>query len=222
MSEERLTYRQVAALLVLKELGTAVGHKDLRDNWGLDLDTKNRAGLVDAKLIESETRERRTIWYWITPAGEEKALNEVRKGVTVSSRSGKTLALLYLRTLVAPATPAAVEAPESVAAPEPVTAPEPVAAPIARPDDEVEDRIREAYSKITPGVGEWVSLTRLRPLLDDIDRAEQDNALRRMLFNAPEVHILAAAIVGHLSPEDHAAAVMIGDEPNHQLRIGSR
>nr|WP_062340046.1 hypothetical protein [Herbidospora sakaeratensis] len=211
MSEERLTYRQVAALLVLKELGTDVGHKDLRDNWGLDLDAKNRAGLVDAKLIESEKRERRTIWYSITPAGEERALEEVRKGVAVTSRSGKTLALLYLRSLVWPATPAAVE-----------VAPEPVAAPVALPDDEVEDRIREAYSKITPGVGEWVSLTRLRPLLDDIDRAEQDEALRRMLFNAPEVHILAAAIVGHLSPEDHAAAVVIGDEPNHQLRIGAR
>ncbi|WP_156045162.1 hypothetical protein [Herbidospora cretacea] len=211
MSEERLTYRQVAALLVLKELGTAVGHKDLKENWGLDLDGKNRAGLVDAKLIESEKRERGTIWYSVTPAGEERALEEVQKGVAVTSRSGKTLALLYLRTLLRPAAPVAVEA-----------VPEPVAAPVGRTDDEVEDRIREAYAKITPGVGEWVSLTKLRPLLSDIDRSEQDNALRRMLLNAPEVHILAAAIVGHLSPEDHAAAVMIGNEPNHQLRIGAR
>ncbi|TKK88978.1 hypothetical protein FDA94_10670 [Herbidospora galbida] len=183
----------------------------------MDLDTKNRAGLVDGKLIESEKRERGTIWYLVTPAGEERALEEVQKGVAVTSRSGKTLALLYLRTLLGPAVPAAEEV-----APEPEAAPEPAAVPVALGGDEVEDRIREAYAKITPGVGEWVTLTRLRPLLDDIDRSEQDNALRRMLLNSPEVHILAASIPGNLSPEDHAAAVVIGSEPNHQLRIGAR
>ncbi|NAS23024.1 hypothetical protein GT755_15150 [Herbidospora sp. NEAU-GS84] len=206
MSEERLTYQQVAALLVLKTLGTEVARQDLEATWGLSLSTKNRAGLIDAKLMEMEKRER-SLWYSITPAGEERALEEVQKGVVVTSRSGKTLALLYLRSLLEP------------------TLPQVAAAPVVtsgRTDDEVEDRIREAYAKITPGVGEWVSLTKLRPLLSDIDRSEQDNALRRMLLNAPEVHILAAAIVGHLSPEDHAAAVMIGNEPNHQLRIGAR
>ncbi|WP_061294605.1 hypothetical protein [Herbidospora cretacea] len=208
MSEERLTYQQVAALLVLKTLGTEVGRKELVETWGLDLSTKNRAGLVDHKLMEVEKRGN-SLWYSITTAGEDRALEEVQKGVAVTSRSGKTLALLYLHTLLSPALPQAA-------------APEPPAVAADLTDEEVEDRIRAAYAKITPGVGEWVSLTRLRPLLDGIDRSRQDNALRSMLLNSSEVHILAAAIPGRLSPEDHAAAVVIGDEPNHQLRIGER
>ncbi|WP_066365522.1 hypothetical protein [Herbidospora mongoliensis] len=211
MSEEKLTYQQVAALLVLKTLGTEVARQELADTWGLDLKSKNRDGLVDAKLIEVEKRERGSLWYSITAAGEERALEEVQKGVTVTSRSGKTLALLYLRTLLHPVTPGAlVEVPEAPVSPADLT------------DDEVEERIRVAYTKISPGVGEWVSLTKLRPLLDDIDREQQDDVLRRMLLGCPEVHILAAAIVGQLTPEDHAAAIVIGNEPNHQLRIGAR
>lgn len=206
MSEERLTYQQVAALLVLKTLGTEVARKDLVETWGLDLSTKNREELEKDKLIVVEQRARGTKWYSITPAGEDRALEEVRKGVTVTSRSGKTLALLYLRTILEPALPQFVAAP--------------VAGDLT--DDEVEDRIRAAYTQISPGVGEWVTMTRLRPLLDDVDRDQQDRVLRRMLLNCPEVHIVAAAIVGQLAPEDHAAAIVIGREPNHQLRIGAR
>ncbi|MGC5013003.1 hypothetical protein ACLQ2R_19750 [Streptosporangium sp. DT93] len=207
MSEERLTYRQVAALLVLRELGTALPHKELKAEWGLDLDTKNRAGLVDAKLIESESRKR-ALWYTITPAGEDRAIEEVRKGIPVSSRSGKALALLYLRSLVAPkAATSVVEEPART----PVTTVSP---------EEVEGRIREAYAKLTPGVGRWVSMTKLRALLTDIDRDLQDDVMRAMMLNG-RADIEPVAIVGDLKPEDHAAAIVIGSTPNHQFRVGA-
>ncbi|MEU8384356.1 hypothetical protein [Streptosporangium sp. NPDC048865] len=208
MSEGRLTYRQVAVLLVLKELGTPLAHKELKDKWGLDLDTKNRAGLVDAKLIELETRARRAFWYTITPAGEERAIEEVRAGVPVTSRSGKTLALLYLRSLLTP------EAAIPVAG-EPVRAPVTAVSP-----EEVEDRIREAYAKITPGAGRWAAMTRLRALLTDIDRNLQDDVLRTMMLEG-RVDIEPVAVPSDLKPEDHAAAIVIGSTPNHQFRVGA-
>lgn len=208
MSEGRLTYRQVAVLLVLKELGTALAHKELKKEWGLDLDTKNRAGLVDAKLIELETRARRALWYAITPAGEERAIEEVRAGVPVTSHSGKTLALLYLRSLLTPeAAIPVVEA--SVQAPIKTVSPE-----------EVEDRIREAYAKITPGAGRWAPMTKLRALLTDVDRDLQDDVLRAMML-AGRVDIEPVATSGDLKPEDHAAAIVIGSTPNHQFRVGA-
>ncbi|MEO3811008.1 hypothetical protein ABGB17_18590 [Sphaerisporangium sp. B11E5] len=208
MPEERLTYRQVAALLVLRELGTAVAHKELKEEWGLELDAKNRAGLIDAKLIESESRANRALWYTITPAGEDRAIEEVRMGIPVSSRSGKALALLYLRSLVTPrvAIPV-VEEPVQV----PVTAMSP---------EEVESRIREAYAKITPGAGRWAAMTNLRALLTDIDRDLQDDVLRAMLL-AGSVDIEPVAISSDLKPEDHAAAIIIGSKPNHQFRVGA-
>ncbi|MER5643403.1 hypothetical protein [Streptosporangium sp. NPDC002524] len=208
MSEGRLTYRQVAVLLVLRELKTALAHKELKEEWGLELDAKNRAGLVDAKLIELETRERRALWYAITPAGEERAVEEVRAGVPVTSRSGKTLALLYLRSLSAPeVTVPAVE--------EPVRAPVTTLSP-----EEVEGRIRAAYAKITPGTGRWAAMTKLRALLTDIDRDLQDDVLRTMML-AGRVDIEPVAILGDLKPEDHAAAIVIGSTPNHQFRVGA-
>ncbi|GGK81490.1 hypothetical protein Sme01_63170 [Sphaerisporangium melleum] len=208
MSEERLTYRQVAALLVLRELGPALAHKELYEDWGVELDTKNRSGLVEAKLIDSEARARRALWYTITPAGEDRAIEEVRKGVPVSSRSGKALALLYLRSLVAPK--AAVPVVEGSVR---------TSATIRSPE-EVEGRIREAYAKITPGAGRWVSMTRLRAFLADIDRDLQDDVLRTMML-AGRVDIVPVAITGDLSPEDHAAAIIIGSTPNHQFRVGA-
>ncbi|MEO3860464.1 hypothetical protein [Acrocarpospora sp. B8E8] len=205
MSEERLTYRQVAALLVLRELGTALAHKELKEEWGLELDANNRKGLVDSKLIESETKARRALWYTITPAGEDRAIEEVRKGgVPVTSRSGKALALLYLRSLLAPKVAIPVE--------------EPVQAPVS--PEEVEGRIREAYAKITPGAGRWAAMTKLRALLTDIDRDLQDDVLRTMML-AGRVDIEPVAILGDLKPEDHAAAIIIGSTPNHQFRIGA-
>jgi hypothetical protein len=208
MYEERLTYRQVAALLVLRELGTGLAHRALKDVWGLDLDAKNRAGLVDAKLIESEARANRALWYAITPAGEDRAIEEVRKGVPVSSRSGKALALLYLRSVSAPK--AAIQ-----------VAGEPVQASVTTvsPED-VEGRIREAYAKITPGAGRWVAMTKLRALLTDIDRDLQDDVLRTMML-AGRVDIEPVSILGDLRPEDHAAAIIIGSTPNHQFRVGA-
>ncbi|MEV6862195.1 hypothetical protein AB0M44_14505 [Streptosporangium subroseum] len=207
MSEERLTYQQVAALLVLRELGTPLAHKELKEEWGLELNPKNRTGLVDSKLIESETRARRALWYTITPAGGDRAIDEVRLGVPVTSHSGKTLARLYLRSLLAPkAASPAVE--------EPVRTPVTTVSP-----EEVEDRIREAYAKITTGAGRWATMTRLRALLTDIDRDLQDDVLRTMML-AGRVDIEPVAISGDLKPEDHAAAIVIGSTPNHQFRVG--
>ncbi|GIH27726.1 hypothetical protein Aph01nite_60360 [Acrocarpospora phusangensis] len=207
MSEKRLTYVQVAALLVLRELGTEVALKELREVWSLDLKPESRAPLIESKLIE-ETKAKRILWYRITPAGEDRAIEEVRKGVPVSSRSGKTLALLYIRSLLTPK--AAIPVVE-----------ESVQAPVTTiPAEEVELRIREAYAKITPGAGQWASMTKLRSLLKDIDRDLQDDVLRAMML-AGRADIVPVAILGDLKPEDHAAAITIGSTPNHQFRIGA-
>jgi len=84
--------------------------------------------------------------------------------------------------------------------------------------DEVEARIRAAYRELAAGPGEWVRLSRLRPLLDDIPRGQVDEALRRMnrtlaVTVAPDEDQKA------LTDADREAAVRIGVQDKHLLRV---
>lgn len=104
-------------------------------------------------------------------------------------------------------------------APEAVAVAGPTPGPEAEADIEV--RVRVAYSELAGEPGTWVSLTKLRPLLGDVSRAEVDDMLRRM-NRMPDVNIVPESNQKTLTPQDREAAVTIGDQDKHLLSIGVR
>ncbi len=86
---------------------------------------------------------------------------------------------------------------------------------------DLEQRIRDAYAKLAPGPGEWVSLSRLRRELGDAQKGDVDRALKS-LHGARDVNLEPEANQKRLSPEVRHAAVRIGGEDRHLLAIGMR
>jgi len=88
-------------------------------------------------------------------------------------------------------------------------------------DQDIEARIRTAYRELVGGSAAWVSLSRLRPLLGgDVTKAQVDRVLRRM-NRMPDVQIVPESNQKMLTKEERAAAVTIGGQPKHLIRIGA-
>lgn len=83
--------------------------------------------------------------------------------------------------------------------------------------DTVENRIRSVYHRLTARPGGWVRLVELRTELDDA-RSDVDAALVA-LHRTPGVSVIPEEDQKKLTPEDRAAAVVIGDRPKHLIAI---
>ena len=86
---------------------------------------------------------------------------------------------------------------------------------------DIEARIRAAYSELAREPGTWVSLTKLRPLLGDVTRAEVDDVLT-LMNRMPGVNIDPESNQKTLTQQDRDAAVTIGDQAKHFLSIEAR
>ncbi|GAB1817080.1 hypothetical protein [Herbidospora sp. RD11066] len=204
MSTDRLKYHQIAMLLVLMaERRPDVLNTTLTLDYRLRITPKLRDALEEAKLIERGVHGRVRTWT-LTEAGRERALEEVREGFPVPASA--TLGLAFLKFLQNQS--------GSVA---------PSAAPSDAPlsHDEVEERIRQAYNSIEDKPGGWLHFAKLRPLLTDIDRAEQDAVLLKMLLQ-PDVRIVPESVQRAMSQEERDAALYVLDEANHMIMIGAR
>lgn len=88
---------------------------------------------------------------------------------------------------------------------------------------DIESWIRAVYAELTVrrGPGSWVKLSKVRPWVkDDATRDVVDAVLDRMI-EQPDVHLMAELNQRSLTKEDHEAAVDIGGEPRHLLKIES-
>ncbi|MER6824491.1 hypothetical protein ABT352_00680 [Streptosporangium sp. NPDC000563] len=120
----------------------------------------------------------------------------------------------------APMTPASVNTPaETPTTPASADTPAAPPAPVAL---DVEQRIRAAYRKLATEPGAWVSLTRLRPLLGEVPRATVDETLIRMNRMSNDVNIIPEANQKTLSQKDRDAAVTMGEQEKHLLKIEAR
>ena len=81
----------------------------------------------------------------------------------------------------------------------------------------LEDRVRVAYARLAPRPGGWVRLAELRAALGDA-RGDVDTALTA-LSRTPGVSVIPEEDQKKLTPDDRAAAVMIGDRPKHLIAI---
>jgi hypothetical protein len=85
---------------------------------------------------------------------------------------------------------------------------------------DLDTRIRAAYSELTvrrPGA--WIKLTALRRWLDDLPAAVIDAELDRMI-ESPDVRLMAEPSGKVVTAADDEAAVVIGGERRHLIRIG--
>jgi hypothetical protein len=87
---------------------------------------------------------------------------------------------------------------------------------------DIENWIRSAYTELTVRrePGSWIKLSALRPWLDDVPRSVVDEELDRMIEQA-DVVLMAELNQRSLTDEDRKAAVDIGGEPRHLLKIGA-
>ncbi|MPZ26292.1 MAG: hypothetical protein GEV12_07510 [Micromonosporaceae bacterium] len=83
---------------------------------------------------------------------------------------------------------------------------------------DLQDRIVLAYRKLAAESRELVSLTQLRPLLDDVPRDSVDAALRQM-SRAWQANLVPQANQKTLSRADREAAVRIGNEDCHLVSV---
>ncbi|WP_239313088.1 hypothetical protein [Plantactinospora mayteni] len=80
--------------------------------------------------------------------------------------------------------------------------------------------VRRAYQELAGKPGDYVMLSDLRSVLDDLPRAEVDAALIR-LNRDRNVHLVPESNQKVLRPEERAAAVSIGNQDKHLIAISS-
>ena len=92
------------------------------------------------------------------------------------------------------------------------------AAARAQATPSAETQIREAHDRLSRYAGDWVPLADIRLELSGLSREQQDTALRS-LDNQPGVHIIHWDNTKALRPRDHEAAIRLGGQDNHVIRI---
>lgn len=113
-------------------------------------------------------------------------------------------------------TPPALTAPEK-----PTPKPEPQSSKpesTNAPTGSTEHRVRDAVAKLA-AQGEWVGIVDVRKALRDVDHDEVTRVLLDMNRNDPNVHMVPEDNRKALTDKDHAAAVEIGGDAQHAMRI---
>jgi hypothetical protein len=184
-------------LFALLAVARPATNRELRDIAGLEIDADNKRRL---KGYLQSTKRKTTTVHAITKAGRDWCLTAMSAGRPTGTKfpAGPLYAVLGgLGTY------------------------------LARTDQELEDLfqpdaefwIRSVYDELTVRrKGQYVRLADMREWLnDDVDLATE---LDRMV-EQPDVHLKAELDQRKLTAEDEQAAVLIGSEPRHLLKIAS-
>ncbi|MFI7674290.1 hypothetical protein [Actinophytocola sp. NPDC049390] len=86
------------------------------------------------------------------------------------------------------------------------------------PGSGLETHIRTAYRKLAAKPGDWVHLTKLRPLLNGAAKEDVDDVLKA-LGRKQEITLAPNPDRKGVTAEDRAAAVRIGGDENHMIAI---
>ncbi|GLW09922.1 hypothetical protein Misp01_50510 [Microtetraspora sp. NBRC 13810] len=211
MPEKPLLLSEIAVLVALLGEVEEISNPDLHERYGVTLVGENRRNLNDLKLVESRKVGRAYV-HMLTDLGWARVAQEVREG-TVATPNGAAGALVkgllvgFRRFMERTDNRLA----DIYALP---------VAPVVSEVD-VESRIRAAYAELAERPADWVSLTKLRPRLGDVPKAEVDEALLLMNRRA-DVNIVPESNQKTLTAADREAAVTIGDQEKHFIAIGVR
>ncbi|MGI5214111.1 hypothetical protein [Plantactinospora sp. CA-290183] len=195
MTAEEMTNRDQMTLFALLAIARPATNRELRDIAGLEIDAGNKRRL---KGYLQSTKRRSTTVHAITKAGRDWCLTAMSAGRPADTKfpAGPLYAILNgLRTY------------------------------LIRTDQELEDLfkpdaeswIRSVYDELTVRrKGQYVRLADVCEWLDDdVDLSAE---LDRMV-EQPDVHLKAELDQRKLTTEDEQAAVLIGSEPRHLLKI---
>lgn len=83
---------------------------------------------------------------------------------------------------------------------------------------DAETQIRQAYKQLAERPGAWVRLADLRQALSGLSRGQQDDALKSIALKHG-VQVIPWDNRNALDAQDHAAALRLGGEQNHAIRI---
>lgn len=209
MAEDNLTPSENAILLVLMAEARSMLNTELISRYGIDVVKKFRDKLNRLQLVHSE-RSGRTYVHEL----DDKGWTRVHEDLDVSSPKARAIGgalaalQLNLRDRVLPRTEyhnlAEMFSRTDIAPPEPRTS--------------LEVRLRNAYAALATEPRAWVALARLRPFFGDVPRDEVDGALRR-LTQAPDVNLVPEDNQKTLTEADRAAAIHLGGQDKHLLKI---
>ncbi|WP_433429836.1 hypothetical protein [Nonomuraea sp. CA-141351] len=208
MPDDGLSLPEFSALVVLAVEAREISNSELKQQHKLTIDGRLRRKLNDLKLVESHKPGRAYV-HVLTDAGWARLAEDLRAGrLPAQSGSSGAIARALLGWL-----PRFMERTDQRLA------------DIFQPDDDaaqpvdLEARIRAAYAELAPRPEAWVSLAKLRPLLGDVPKTEVDAALARM-ERLSDVDLVPESNQKTLTPQDRAAAVVIGKQDKHLLWIG--
>jgi hypothetical protein len=183
-------------------LNKEVTNADLRTHVGFGLDGEPRKRLNELKLVSSAKRGR-AYWHELTDDGWAWCRDQLTEPAPTTRDSGLRCLYVVMHSFRPHLEREDLQLADVFGPPVEVR---------------LEDRIRSAYRRLTEEPGDWVSLTKVRQLLDGVPAAEVDDVLRR-LGREPDVHLVPETDQRRLTPEDRAAAVRIGGKDNHLIKV---
>ena len=206
MTEQSLTPRDRVVLMALAE---EVTNNELQERVGFKLEGADRKRLNDEGLVHTEM-DVRPFRHRLTKTGFSWCRRELSAPVPARSTSGTRSLYAVLAGLDRYLQRAGVEL-DDIFRPLPSDLSDGELATL-------ETRIRTAYSDLAGEPGDWVGLVEVRRQLRGTPREQVDAALLR-LSTADGVSIVPDANQGGLTPEDRAAAVVIGGKDRHLITI---
>jgi hypothetical protein len=207
--QDRLGIKERAVLLALMAEAKEVSNSDLKQRVGFTLDGAPRRKLNDLKLVYSH-KPKRTFAHELTDDGWAWCATELsrERPPRAGSAGGALYAVLAgLGRFLKRADLKLSDVFQSDAT------------LVQQPEIDIETRIRAAYRKLAKERGEWVSLTKLRPLLGNTSRAEVDTALQRMNRD-PRVNLVPDSNQKTLTDQDRESAIRVGGEYKHLTSNG--
>jgi hypothetical protein len=232
MPNETLTPAEIAVLLAFMAEAREISNKELDELHGFTVTGGRRTKLNDLKLVESRKQGQMFV-HELTDRGWARCREELSAGRPKGARGTAngalyavlaglarfldrdelTLAYVFQRTVPEHAVPGTDPTPEPTPTPTPTATASP--APAA---DDLEARIRNAYTQLAKRSGDWVKLSALRELLGGAAKADVDTALKQM-NRARTVSVIPEENQKTLTSEDRAAALKLGGKDNHLMKI---
>jgi hypothetical protein len=204
-------------LLLLMAENREISNPELKDKYGVTLTGPSRRNLEDRQLVESRRGLRGAYFYTLSEEGWRRCNDGFDVGDVRPRAAGHALTavLAGLRRYLRAKGLRMVH----VFAPE--TAPEPAAVSAGQDrSGDLEASIRQAYRQLTHKPGDYVSLLALRSALH-ADRRDVDRALVQMVENSDDVIFVPESKQSELNDDLRRAAVRIGDQDKHLIKIGA-
>lgn len=198
-----LTVRDQASLFALMVVARPVTNRELRDLSGLEIsaEVRRRANQGGARIATLKRGAVNT--HKLTPAGKTWCESALTAGRPDGAKFPAGVLYAVLDSVGQYLARSGTKFAE-----------------FFRPD--IESWIRAAYTELTVRrePGSWIKLSALRPWLEEVSRDVVDAELDRMI-EQPDVHLMAELHQSSLTDDDRNAAVDIGGEHRHLLKIGA-